>query len=110
MGLKLGRASLRMTCASPDRSSLVWIAPSLLRDLRQDYRAPAEDTLWRLEQRTFWRPLRSQLTPYRSCTQLRCKPTQQAHFQISRGQTWDTPRPSIADNYSRSHCLGGATS
>src|SRR6516162_3361182 len=37
MGLKLGRASLRMTCASPDRSSLVWIAPFLLRDLRQDY-------------------------------------------------------------------------
>src|SRR5262249_24291284 len=32
-----------------------------------------------------------QLTFRRSCTQLRCKPTRQAHFQISSGQTWYVP-------------------
>src|SRR5262249_4490607 len=51
----------------------------------------------RLEQRIFWRPLRYKMPLCRSSPQLRCKPAQQATFQISRGQTLYTPRPSIAD-------------
>jgi hypothetical protein len=40
----------------------VRIAPFLLPDLLQDYRAPAEDTLSRSEQHTSWQPRRRAAT------------------------------------------------
>ena len=61
-------------------NSPVRIALFLLRYLPPDCRARAADTLWRLEHYTFLRLRQLRLT---RLAQLRCKPTQQAHCQIS---------------------------